>query len=515
MSKFLLILVFFLSSASVIPGQNKPSNFEVEWSEEYKGDKHAVITKLIEVNDGGYLAVLTEDKAFSFKKHYVLKRYDEHMQPVKEKELELDDGDKERVFFSVEKIGGRIYVFTKTVNDEDVETIHAHELDLSSLQPGEPIRVAGQIPAAAWLKFELAEDASHLFIINSLPEKSNEAFRFQLFNASFDKIESRNLELPYSKDLIPSHLIRATIEGDLHILTKVLKEKGDEVIDGRPNFHYELFSFYSGTNEPSQNSIAPEGKFVTDVKLELDKASGALWAFSFYTGNEEMDATDGLIVAKLDHDTQSWEFKKEHPFGMDFIVEGERKRVKRKAKKKKESGEDLDMKLSELRDILFEEDGSVLVAAEQEKEKWVGHGSSSDRVTEFQDAVLIKLDRNGQRVWQEKIPKSHVGKEHLNGSFFSYSIVPYSGNYYIIFNGNKKNIGNEKGDRYRTWTSNNKSVGFLSKVNSTGDSERHVISSAKEDDVHLLVEEVMVIGDGRILVPGKDKRRKRFGIIQL
>lgn len=325
------------------------------------------------------------------------------------------------------------------------------------------IAVEGKVTGGNGNKFKLATsfDNSKLLVrFRKKPESRNDKINHDViglyvFDSKLKQIWGKDVEMPYTEARMDNIDYAVGSNGDVFILTEVMKEGETRKFDreGNPNFDNQLIAISESGVEVNASEINVQGKFVTQASF-FEGKDDALMIAGFY-GNRRGIQTDGIFYCSLTKDGRQADFKN-FEIPLELIKQYMSQRSQERLERKEDKGKDLGMTNMVLRDILIHDDGSIFFAAE--KYYVVSHTDTKTGTTTydyyFEEMLAAKLDKNGELVYMKKLPKrqhsssggsgfgfgSYIGVSFLRNSELSYKLVQSKDHYYIMFLDNVKNL---------------------------------------------------------------------------
>ena len=325
------------------------------------------------------------------------------------------------------------------------------------------IAVEGKVTGGNGNKFKLATsfDNSKLLVrFRKKPESRNDKINHDViglyvFDSKLKPIWGKDVEMPYTEARMDNIDYAVGSNGDVFILTEVMKEGETRKFDreGNPNFDNQLIAISESGVDVNASEINVQGKFVTQASF-FEGKDDALMIAGFY-GNKRGIQTDGIFYCSLTKDGRQSDFKN-FELPLELIKQYMSQRNQERLERKEDKGKDLGMTNMVLRDILIHEDGSIFFAAE--KYYVVSHTDTKTGTTTydyyFEEMLAAKLDKNGELVYMKKLPKRQhsssggsgfgfggfIGVSFLRNSELSYKLVQSKDHYYIMFLDNVKNL---------------------------------------------------------------------------
>lgn len=348
-----------------------------------------------------------------------------------------------------------------------VEQLYVRAINLSTGEfenEGERIiAVEGKVTGGNGNKFKLATsfDNSRLLVrFRKKPESRNDKINHDViglyvFDSKLKPIWGKDVEMPYTEARMDNIDYAIGSNGDVFILTEVMKEGETRKFDreGNPNFDNQLIAISESGVEVNASEINVQGKFVTQASF-FEGKDDALMIAGFY-GNRRGIQTDGIFYCSLTKDGKQADFRN-FEIPLELIKQYMSQRNQERLERKEDKGKDLGMTNMVLRDILIHDDGSIFFAAE--KYYVVVTTDSKTGSTRydyyFEEMLAAKLDKNGELVYMKKLPKRQhsssagsgfgfggfIGVSFLRNSELSYKLVQSKDHYYIMFLDNVKNL---------------------------------------------------------------------------
>lgn len=212
---------------------------------------------------------------------------------------------------------------------------------------------------------------------------------------------------------------------------------------GKPNYKYHLFYFTNKMESVKDFELDLKDQFITDISAAINNNNQIICS-GFYSKKGFYTLT-GCFYMAINTETKSVEKTSMKEFSNDFNISLMKKKAKRKAKRKSEDGEDVDAPEFDLRNLYFDENGNVLLIAE---DHYVIQHCSTDPKTgarscyytyHYDDLIAVSIDKNGEIVWNTKIEKKLTFGMGVSESFVT---INEKGKWVFIYNENLKNLQN-------------------------------------------------------------------------
>lgn len=348
-----------------------------------------------------------------------------------------------------------------------VEQLYVRAINLKTAEfenEGERIiAVEGKVTGGDGNKFKLASsfDNSKLLVrFRKKPESRNDKINkdvigLYVFDSKLKQIWGKDVEMPYTEARMDNIDYAVGSNGDVFILTEVMKEGETRKFDrdDNPNFDNQLISISESGVDVNASEINVQGKFVTQASF-FEGKDDALMIAGFY-GNKRGIQTDGIFYCSLTKDGKQADFRN-FEIPLELIKQYMSQRSQEKLERKEDKGKDLGMTNMVLRDILIHDDGSIFFAAEKYYVVVTTDAKTGSTRYDyyFEEMLAAKLDKNGELVYMKKLPKRQhsssggsgfgfggfMGVSFLRNSELSYKLVESKDHYYIMFLDNVKNL---------------------------------------------------------------------------
>ncbi|MGQ3677477.1 MULTISPECIES: hypothetical protein [Tenacibaculum] len=338
----------------------------------------------------------------------------------------------------------------------------------------------------------------NVFNIDS-SDKKNEHHSIKVFDESFNKLWEKEFELPYKDKRFKLQEVKVSDNGEVFILGKVYpkekKEKGG-------NYYYELFKIVEGN--VSSTKISVEDHFVATLELDLTQEN-KLSCIGFYSNVNE-NRFKGVCSFILDTKNINIENSAFSPFTEQFL------------KDKYGESKDKELRNVKFKDVSYSKDGGMIITAEEffitttyVHNQYGGYTRISYN---FDDIIVIKLDREGKLVWARNINKAQTSN-YFSDPLMSFGTAQYNNDKYLILNAHKK-MGELSGGRIKfresfLWnaTKNNTNL-YIVKLNPNGDFIYKSLLSNKDEETSFNCRFIEQVSDNELILYGQRKNKKQF-----
>jgi len=286
------------------------------------------------------------------------------------------------------------------------------------------------------------------------PEIRNDAKNYDLigmhvFNENMQPEWNKEIKMPYTEKKMNNLDYSVDSEGNAYILSMVYndnttdskKRKGDD-----PNYHIELLKFKAKTAELVKIPITLQDKFINGIWI-YEKSDDYMVCAGFYNNGEDRGDADGIILCKIDKEGKTYDMAS-YEIPLEIINQNisERAQNKNERKDKKDKAEFQNI---EMRDLLVQEDGSIILIGEQfyitQQTTRYGNSYVTTYTYHYEDILITKINPDGKLAWMKKLPKRQMGTNGRGG--LSYEYIATNNSHYLLFLDNVKNMDLELNKR--------------------------------------------------------------------
>ncbi len=313
----------------------------------------------------------------------------------------------------------------------------------------------------SYYKFDISKDQKKVLIwfvgrhakLNASKYKEN--ISFNTYDENLQKIYSGDIEMPYTDKDMNILDCKIDYKGDIYSLISVFETNttdGENTTakDAKSSTRFELLKVNQKQNDLSFIKIALESKYICQAQL-IENPDKDLVITGYYS-NKRSEKNTFLADKKLgSHSADGIYFYKAvfdesnklkdvitsyTEFPLEMLISGESEKMKTKQLEKEAKGE-LEQNNLELREVIFNTDGSMTIVGEEYFYTESSYTANNKQYTEYtyfyKDILIIKTDKNGKMLWHQKIKKYQSGS--LKKSL-SYSRCVFNDNIYFIYANN-------------------------------------------------------------------------------
>jgi hypothetical protein len=335
------------------------------------------------------------------------------------------------------------------------------------------------IPSTRWM---ISQDTTKL-LFTAYSDNNKDDIRMDMFLSVLDKefntLWDKQFKLGYSEEQVNIRNWAVSDEGTVYALAKIYdtnkaretkKTKGKRVA----NYRMVVLQFKEGDDKPSEFELNLNDAFVKSATVRINP-QGDLTALGFYA-NDFKGLVQGAFLMKMDAESGKIKIAKKKEFSQrDLAFMGDDNT------KKKKGEEGLESQFS-FRDVIFLEDGSTLMTAEENYSVTytvrTGRTYSTRTVYYSKDIIVINFDAEGSLQTVRMIPKRQ--KSGASTFFQSYTALPGKGKAYFFYNDDKKNLKKPLGEKTNYTSNFNDAVTVMTSVDDNGKMERTPLFKGKD-----------------------------------
>ncbi|WP_417352792.1 hypothetical protein [Flavobacterium alkalisoli] len=364
----------------------------------------------------------------------------------------------------VKEVGNKFYLFYSSWDgDNDTEQLFAREIDFDK---GEfigdnrlVVKVDGKVTgglASVYFYYVPSDAGTGKFNFVTSKEGNKVLVRYRkkpekkLDTKSWDVIglcvmdenlnisSQEEIKMPYTERRMDILDYAIDAEANSYALVKVYHDDSNEnkkkKKDKVANYHIELFRVPAGSKEIDITKIELKDNFINTLAL-FEGKEGSMVCAGFYNKGINYDTADGIITFKV-HKEGGFYDMFTHEIPEEIIKSYLSEKQKKKVDKKKDD-EDPEFPAVELRDLVINEDGSIVLVSEQFFTRTFYTQKSSYTRYYYYDILISKIDAQGNLSWIKRLPKRQIGSQGRGGMSFKY--INANNYHYVLFLDNVKN----------------------------------------------------------------------------
>ncbi|MBW1298223.1 hypothetical protein GBO31_22130 [Aquimarina litoralis] len=434
-------LVFFLILINGYAYAQKPvlsEDFSFKIGEKYKRIKSL---NSYYVASGEHMVAIKKGRRNMTVQRFTLKDLKED---VKKRQIIEDKGD----FQTVMNLNGKAVVFY-TVKDK----AFAQRISLTGIIAEKPVLVGSDkdnitndvgfksthgFDAGGRINkfvFKKSFDGSKLLVLFRVKTASDKADKIgiSVYDANLKLLWSRKVRLPYASKKVENEDFAIDNEGSFYMTASIFNSGDEEKSKLESTYRTEVFKIKENPKDIIKSKIELPGKSIMDAVIGLDK-QGKVRVSGFYVNNDNKIEASGLFSASLnDEGVVSSVVKSDIPtrIAQEYAL----KREERINEGTQDEKDKKDFESLKVNDVVYNEDGSLVVLGEQRYvESFTTSSSSGSRTTYkyfYRDVIASKLTSEGVVKWFHRLPKYQTGAKGKRS--MSYLNFKNSGKHYLFY----------------------------------------------------------------------------------
>ena len=375
-----------------------------------------------------------------------------------------DDFPKNFAVEDIVNIKESYYVFYSSWDGEN-EQLFVREIEFSTGQfkgPAKkiisvPEKISGSQAQNGFFRFSVSDkfnlyfssDSSALLIQYRLKpkkradSKSYEVIGSYIYNGKMQEQWHAQFTMPYTEKKMNTLDYSVDSKGNMYMVISVYKdETTDEKKRGDDNANYtlEVLKYSPSSGEPVHSKIDLDDTFLHTVWLYENKAKNYMICTGFYNSGNKLNSVDGVLMCKLGNDGKFYD-KVTHPIPLSILNQNaSRKEINKNLRAEK--NDKAEFKNLSLRQVLIQEDGSILLMSEQVyvRSHYVSNGRGGGTyyyTYHYNDMLITKIKADGKLAWMQKLAKTQTGQAGQGGMSFRY--IKGKNAHSFIFLDNEKN----------------------------------------------------------------------------
>ena len=224
--------------------------------------------------------------------------------------------------------------------------------------------------------FMLSHDKSKMLVqYVKKPEIKNDKKSYNViglvaFDENLNKVSEREIKMPYTERRMDNLDYQLDNEGNMYLLVKVYHDDSNDDKkrnkDEFANYHLELFYIKNGSSDIEISKFDNKDKFVNKLWM-FDSSNDFLVCGGYFSNGkgEELSDSDGVLAFKIDRKGKIYD-ETFHSIPIELINQYESKKTKKRNEKKEEKGIEAKIPNLELKNIIINDDGSLVLIGEQD-----------------------------------------------------------------------------------------------------------------------------------------------------
>lgn len=457
-------------------------------------------------------------------KKWWIDKLDAEYNLIKNEEINLRDSDLRLAMEDIIVFGGKIFLFTTTLERrERMKYLIIQEIDPDDLtlidEPktiGELSYEEGSSRNSGSFNIKFSRDKELMLIFFEQPDDKdvNETIGFSVYNSKLEQVWKRTEELPYNSLLFNILDYEIDNDGKVYMAGKLYEERARDRRKGNVNYQVQLLTFTE--EKTKEDEIKLNNIYFSDLSVFINEKE--LICTGFYS-NDFARGANGIFVLSIDKTTGEIKHSGTQAFDRDFIMLNMTESEVKRTKRKEEKGDDLAMFNLDIKDIIYREDGTFIVVAEEYFVRVVTYRVGNSTQTEYHyyynDIIVYAVGTDYQIQWYNKIPKiQHTVND--GGFYSSYYVRSTPDRLLFIFNDNIDNLRVVKSGRPKQFNGRKgKSIAVCVSMDYTGNTGKAKLFSVKNEEILLRPKACTKAPDNGILLFAQRGKTQRYGVVKL
>ncbi|MFL1013313.1 hypothetical protein [Flavisericum labens] len=375
---------------------------------------------------------------------------------------------------------------------------------------------------------EFSENGKYIaFHIDSY-SKDTEAHKIFVFNGDFKMVWEKEFTHNEKDRLFDIHQVKVDNHGDVYILGKVYHNKRQNVVKKKVNYHYEVFKVTENKTEHTYLNLLD--RFAHTMSLVIkDNQVNCIGIYSeksdlnvieFFAGKDQF-AISGTLFFSINKDNMKIINTLFQKFSPEFLTN------KYDVNGDKENGGYIIKKIKTLKD-----GGCLLIAEEfhvQTKSYSyftpngfsvnsinvgsVSQESKSYVTLNYNDIVVLRLDKLGNLVWSKNINKHHIGSS-FSDKLVSCSTLVHNEDSYIFLNERKNvmpvdNNLNFQINKFGNINKKNSNL-YMVKLDGSGNISCDALHLNRYNDIMFYPVNGQSVYNSQMVIFGSNEKQKQF-----
>lgn len=521
--KALLTTILIASLAFTSFGQAKSKKASINWGPIQKINPKDEIEGIIGYGKD-HIYLLYRQESLLSKNKYVIKAYNNKLQPIKESEFKFEYNGTPLTYERSLQLDGKVFLFSSYVNNKKKKNyLFVQELDEKHLRPSKDLKNVAAIDFSGKWKdnagdfdIDFSIDSSRILVYYDLPydKNENEKFGLHVLDKEMNTLWSQEVTMPIEEKLASIEDFTISNEGNAYILIKKYDEKLKDTRNGEINYNYILLGYHENSDDNTEAIIKVDDIYLRQMAVAVNPREEVI-CVGFYN-DDHKDGMKGPFYLRMDGETGEILSQNYKPFTVDFLTSHLTEKQEEKRKKKLEKGKDVDVPVYETKAILFRPDGGIYFISENSYVNVVTTTNSDGRVTTrvyFNDhnIAVIKIEPSGEIDWSERVIKY---QNIIGGGFYnSFALIPHENNLHFIYNDDPENLFLKGKGSYSTFNIIRTSQIVMVSMDPDGQKEKGLLNTVTQSEVALRPMEVVRVSADQALILGTYRKKLRLGTL--
>ncbi|HVY74303.1 MAG TPA: hypothetical protein VG890_05700 [Puia sp.] len=350
-------------------------------------------------------------------------------------------------------------------------------------------------------KYQFNYDAEHKKLMVSyrlIPEfksdkKNYDRMGFQVFDEHLNKIWGDEFKMPYTEAIMDNKAFSIDSKGNAYMLAKVYdSEIHKEMIDEKPNYHYEVLKFGKDSRDIVISAIPVGNYFIKQTNL-IENAQHEMIIACTFSKKARGTATDGFFLAIENSEGKISNYKSgyyEFPKAELAKFESEKKQ------ERIQSNQDFEVQDLFVRDVLANPDGSVFVSLEK---YFIEVGAENDKkvINHYGDIYACLIGSTGKLEWLRKIHKMQRGSGKR--ATLGYKLINDPSGFYFLYMDNRENMNLGEGEAGKYYVDGKGGQLVVTKIDYQGNISKELLFDTRDEDIMIYPAEFDRINDSQFI----------------
>jgi len=286
----------------------------------------------------------------------------------------------------------------------------------------------------------ISRDSSKIFVYYDEVQKNKEKkeYVFIVMDRDLNILWEKRIIEPYVEKKFIVYDLDVDNDGNVHALIKLYKEGTKQIKDGEINYSFRIFSYLKKGKEVKEYSIGMKEKFLVDMKIAINDDQDVICVGFYADISNYYTNYDGSFFMAIDRDTREIKAKNFKEFDLDFFKSNLSAKGKQKANKKADKGENLAFSNYDLKNIVFRDDGGVVLIAELSFVTYLTYKDGTTTTIYHKGSIIVvNINSKGNIEWNKSINK--MQKSYNMDWYTSYALAVVNDKLYFVFYDNIKN----------------------------------------------------------------------------
>jgi hypothetical protein len=350
-----------------------------------------------------------------------------------------------------------------------------------------------------------------LLVVYQAPtaKKKEISLSFVVMDDQFTPLLNKRTAIPALSDNLVIKDVVLDSNWNVHLLSA--ESINTSAVPYRKQAVFTLLSFPFRGGEVRHKPLDLGENHLIQARIKADQ-EGHLVVGGFYSRQTYDKRTGGTYLLKMEGNAQKTIHEVVDPFDEGFLTSGLTDGQAKKVVKKVANGRRLEDSMYHLDEILFKDDGSVILVGEERAAFRISNATSIKTGNVLGSISIVEFDAEVNRKWSKKVVK-HQRSSSVAAYYFSYSIDLIDNNLLFIFNDHKKNLSYEGQGSVEEYDPNTAKTHLimLIKVDERGNMIRKSLSLAEDQRLKTLPRVNRQVGAHEILIYGEHRKNYRLG----